>query len=167
MLRKYLSTAASCLVFLVCSYTKADRIPENLKGLISLDICPVVVSVSIDGINDRVQEQKIMDVIRDQDLLFNTKFMQNPLATCSQRVLINLQALRLTPSGYAFSFSMSVYAQNVEVERYIGKVPVKYGSYYDSGQFGYSPSTAVLEKGMIDSSKELFQTFVIDWRKSH
>jgi phosphate-selective porin len=159
--------AAVLLALSLSSTASADRTVGNLKGFVAKDVCALFASFTVDDTEDKTQSAKLEKTLEEQDLLFDTKFTNNPFTTCSQFIMITFDSLKLDNGNYAYMYEIQMYAKDGEIKSLVGTAKIKYPSYYTVSGFGSRNSLSSLQEYSIQKTKELFQYLALDWRKAH
>jgi hypothetical protein len=150
------------------SHAAADRSPDNLKGFVINDICPISVIVSIDGETSKSDVERLNALLLEQDILFGTNFKNKTnYLTCTQGSYMSFEVFKSKADIYVYSFNLSIFSNSTTTQGIAGPVKVIGSEFYNNGAFGVSGSLENLKNAMDSNFKNAFQGLVLDWRKTH
>jgi hypothetical protein len=150
----------------------ADKIGGNLAGFALQDLCGSTnVSITIDNVEDKLLSSKLTQVAKDQDILFGSKFGEQ--RGCKLHILLSISIMNVksvagSVLGYAYSYSFIAATMNGRIKVDNREINVLFPSIYDFSSMGVTgASRSDIESVLTDISKQSFQDFLLDWRKTH
>lgn len=146
----------------------ADRLPENLSSLKAADICPIGVYFYISDVRNTAIEARLKAILDKQDQLFGLGLI-SPLniGICTHGSYMLVDVMNGPNNSYVYRYDFSIYSRNGSTKTINGNANIRLATVYGRGGFGYAPTLTRVEEAVTDAAEEVFQDFVLDWRKTH
>lgn len=152
----------------LAAQASADKNADNLVGLKVADVCPLSASFYIDGYEITSVSERLTKLLKDHDTLYGLNFMgSSNYSTCTQGAYIIIEGLELNDGSHVYTTSFRMYSKDGTTKTNSGNPKIKLSTFYDMMNFGIVPTRARFEEKAAEAVKQLFQDFVLDWRKTH
>lgn len=142
--------------------------PENLANLRTTDICPTSALFYVSGQRRQSVEDKMKTALKRQDELYGLDFLNaENYISCTVGTYVSIDVIPGPNNFYVFSYEFVVFGRDGVVETDNRNINVKLFGLYNNSGLGYMPSMTQMENEAVKIAENMFQEFVLDWRKVH